>query len=258
MNAIAIGIWVLGSIGSAPRDMGPEPNDSSLPDAISVSTSNRPVSLDPEAATDEPDGAFMAPSPNTLAPTSNPLKSPGEPIAPPSSRRTLRPSRGVVEPGAQPLDRLWGGGGTTALVVVSAAIVVLYMVLRRWSPSVRAADGGVLRVAARVGLTSKHQAVLLQLGRRMILIGVSPDRVETLCDVRDAVEASELAARAGLTVEPGGTAFAGMVARELNEYADSAEWDGEKPKSATRGDRRDGSLRSLHELFDRLRKLKVG
>ncbi len=72
------------------------------------------------------------------------------------------------------------------LSVVLAVIVGLGMLLKR---SLRGrkllGSTGAIEVMARCFISSRQSLVLVKLGRRLLLVGVSPDRLSTLCVVED-------------------------------------------------------------------------
>jgi len=111
------------------------------------------------------------------------------------------PPRASLERAALPFDRrstslLRTGWG--ALGVVLGIIALVYWGVRRWLPTARIGDQGAIRVVGRTAVSPKHQVALLQVGRRFVLVGVSPDRLTALGEVRDPEESAELAAWAGL------------------------------------------------------------
>lgn len=109
-----------------------------------------------------------------------------------------RPRRRSIRFAAQKTASVpWYRNGLGSLAIVLAAIALAYYLLRRWMPSTKARETGLLRVVARTHLTAKQHAALIQLGRRFVLVGVSPDRLTILTEIRDADEVAELAARSG-------------------------------------------------------------
>lgn len=100
---------------------------------------------------------------------------------------------------------------TLALLVVLAAVFLLAWVLRR----VRAFGsrvGDALDVLADVPLGPKERAVLLKVGRRQILVGVAPGRVNTLHVLEEPVE---LPRAAGGGAAAGKASFGELLKRSL-------------------------------------------
>lgn len=71
------------------------------------------------------------------------------------------------------------------LLVVLAMIFALVWLLRRFGTFSRLAPGR-FRVLAAVSLGSRERVVLLQAGRKQLVLGVAPGRVETLCVLEDS------------------------------------------------------------------------
>jgi len=112
----------------------------------------------------------------------------------------------------------WYRTGFGALCVVLAAVAAAYVVVRKWVPTVRTPTNGLIRVVARAALTPKHHVALVQVGRRLIAVGVSPDRIDTLCEIDDCDETA-LSATGRTAAEPrAGRGFAALLAGERADY----------------------------------------
>ena len=146
----------------------------------------------------------------------------------------------------------WYRTGVGALAIVLVLVGGATWVVRRWLPAARAGESAVLRVVARTSLSPKHSLALVRLGRRFLLVGVSGDRVNTLCDVHDADEVSELAARTGTLAKPGAGDFDGQLLREVADYGGAPSLEAVGGES-TRGKR----PRPREPLNDLLRKLRA-
>ncbi len=100
---------------------------------------------------------------------------------------------------------------TLALLVVLAAVFLLAWLLRR----VRAFGsrvGDALDVLADVPLGPKERAVLLKVGRRQILLGVAPGRVNTLHVLEEPIELPRAATSGGASGRP---SFGELLKRSL-------------------------------------------
>lgn len=79
--------------------------------------------------------------------------------------------------------------------VVLAVIALAAFAARRWFPQVRRnAGGGALKVLARQHLSGKHSLCLVRLGRGLVLVGVTSDRIQTIAEIRDHEEAAMIVA----------------------------------------------------------------
>ena len=140
----------------------------------------------------------------------------------PVLRKRRAPQGAALSERRNATDR-WYQPGIGALSVVLVLVGALYLGLRRWSPSLRVSDRGVLRVVARTGLTPKHHLALVQLGRRFVLVGTSQEQVATLCEVTDPIEVAELAAQTSVSSAGGGNGFHSQLEHMADEFRDSSE-----------------------------------
>ncbi len=116
----------------------------------------------------------------------------------------------------------WYQTGLGSLAIVLALIGGAYWVVRRWMPSVRSADVGALRVVARASLAQRQSIVLVQIGRRLAVLALSPGRVDKVCDISDPQEVAELTGqdRSG---EPRGPATFDKTLRRAAEDFSAAD-----------------------------------
>ncbi len=149
----------------------------------------------------------------------------------------------------------WYRRGVGALGVVLGIVGVAFWALRRWVPSVRVSDSGIVKVVGRVAVSPKHNVALLRLGRRFILVGIAGERISTLAEVTDADEVAELVARVG-----GASEFEGFLGREVTAFeAESGEDAADAVEDRAPVDRpRRASLHAsaLTQLKNRLRSLQ--
>lgn len=92
-------------------------------------------------------------------------------------------------------DTPWYRNGLFALGAVLAVIFGIVLLLRRYVPSARAMSGGPLKVVGRIHLSPKQSVALLQVGRRHVLVGITPDRLTNLGHIADPDESFSLRAR---------------------------------------------------------------
>lgn len=143
-----------------------------------------------------------------------------------------------------------------ALAVVLAAIAVCFWALRRWAPTLRVRSAGAIRVVARTPLGPRQTIAVVQLGRRFLILGVSPGRVDNLGNVDDPREAGELAALLG--ADWAGTSSRFTTALE-GEAADFREADDDPAAAVVSGTRLSKRLLPsgpMAELLERLKRLQ--
>lgn len=153
------------------------------------------------------------------------------------------------------LSTPWYRTGLGALAVVLGLIGGLYVLARRWLPSARiGGDDGVMRVVGRTALSPRQSLALVRVGRRFVVVGVSPDRVDAVCDIADPDEVADLAAQASLKGPAGSSGFAGWLNRETADYVRrDHEADG-TPPTVDKG--LGVASKPLAELLGRLRTLQ--
>lgn len=125
-----------------------------------------------------------------------------------------------------------GLGGLWPLFAVTALIGVLYIVVRHYRGGALVNASGAMRVLGRLSLSPKHQLALVQVGQRVLVVGVSAGDMRTLHVVEDVDEAAMLAARSGSGRGDG--AFAEWLGREGQRF-DEVEADGENFPPPKRG-----------------------
>ncbi len=175
-------------------------------------------------------------------------------IAPSSrfARRRLPPALGdgaINEPSTP-----WYRTGIGALAVVLTLVAGAYWVVRRWMPSARTVDASVMKIVGRTGLTPKQSLALVQVGRRYVVVGVSPDRLDSLCEICDPEEVAELGLRIGSQRTESADEFNALLAGEASDYPDASP-----PVSDLRereSSQRAGTPGALKDLLSKLRTLQ--
>ncbi|MFQ5425072.1 MAG: FliO/MopB family protein [Phycisphaerae bacterium] len=72
-------------------------------------------------------------------------------------------------------------------------IIVAALVARRFFPQIRhRTGGGAIKVLARHPLSNKQSLCLIRLGRGLVLVGVTSDRIQTLARIEDPEEAASV------------------------------------------------------------------
>ena len=162
-------------------------------------------------------------------------------------RRTLNEAMQRTEAVATP----WYRGGLGALAIVLGLVGAAAWAVRRWVPAARIAGSAGLRVVGRTSITPKHSVALVRVGRRFVLVGVSPERMTALCEVNDPDEVAELAVHAGIAGDRSDEAFDKVLLNEATVYAEGGSVEVATPRPDPRG-----SGRPLNDLLNRLKTLQ--
>jgi flagellar biosynthetic protein FliO len=151
--------------------------------------------------------------------------------------------------------RPWYHSGLLALGAVLALIFAVMIVVRRYVPSVRAMSGGALKVISRVHLSPKQSVALVQVGPRLILIGVTPDRLTPLGEISDPREVSDLRSRAGVGVDSATRAhFEEALASEAAQYEAARQ---EEEEALPVPEASDGPADGTHRVQETLGQLRT-
>lgn len=123
-------------------------------------------------------------------------------------------SRGL--PGA----RLGSVRDLLPLLSVLALILVMAWIVRKALPRRQAWTGsGVIEVLSRTSLSSKQSLILVRMGRRLLLLGVTGDEMNTLCVVEDPDQVAMLVGESASAGPNSMTrAFARAFAEEARAY----------------------------------------
>ncbi|MHB0955763.1 MAG: flagellar biosynthetic protein FliO [Pirellulaceae bacterium] len=136
----------------------------------------------------------------------------GEPVQPRRAQRVSDPLGGTRREGSIAIPPPKPGGrrvpgargappttGHTAVVVVSSLAIVLGLfflivwVSRRAFPKASVSlSTEVLEIVGRSPLAHRHQLQLIRLGRRLLLVSVTPEHAETLTEITDPDEVNHL------------------------------------------------------------------
>lgn len=167
---------------------------------------------------------------------------------------------------------LSGGAGLISyfgpLCVVLVVVVGLAWVAKRWMPqSLRNSGSGVLRIIARQSLSAKQSFCVVRFGRRVVLVGVTPEHFTALSEVVDSQESAAIIAAA----ESGNPqSFSAIFTRASDEDANSvsgteATGFGDGTESATmeadsivRSGELARSRAKVKQLLERVRSLSNG
>jgi flagellar biosynthetic protein FliO len=90
----------------------------------------------------------------------------------------------------------WRISDFVPLFLVLALVLAAAWAVKRYLPARRLVTGsGVLEIVARLPLSPKQSLVLVKMGQRMVLVGLTPERVNTVCLVDDPEQVAELTGR---------------------------------------------------------------
>jgi flagellar protein FliO/FliZ len=122
-----------------------------------------------------------------------------------------RVAQPVAAPGAASLAQV-----TLSLVLVLAAVFAAAWVVRRLRGFGKFGPGAI-EIVADVAVGTKERAVLVQVGRQQLLLGVAPGRVSTLHVLPEPVTPSRVAASSAEVVDPSGARpdFKAILKRSL-------------------------------------------
>jgi flagellar biosynthetic protein FliO len=106
------------------------------------------------------------------------------------------------------------------LLTVLGLIAAAALVVRRFMPARRMLTGqGVLDVVARASLSGKQSLLLVKMGRRLVLLGVSPERINALAEVEEREEVALLLGEVASTgPDSMSRVFAGSMAKERGAF----------------------------------------
>lgn len=265
-KALCVTILALAFASPVRADEADPKNTNAVPGSIA---SNQPIAVEAEVAAK----STLPPPTTEQPPVQEPQQSPAVPElneiaqepAPTYTGSTLvRRARDIPQAATQQVNdqRPWYRSTLFSLSVVLALIGAAYYGVRKLVPSLRAPQRSeLIRVLARTALTPKQHVVLVQCGRRVVLIGVSPDRVETLSEITDPTEVSELTIgeTAGERRPVAAGAFGKWFDKERDSYTESTDTTldvalQESVASPIRSNNK-GTKPPLKELLERVRAL---
>lgn|GEM_PF-2622572 len=243
----ALVVWLLAAGGAVAE----EPIDRAGPGSLETSSQRFPLESDSASASttlDASDDVSTALGGKTLIERGG-----QEPVGGSAIRRDAAGQRSSpFELGSGP----WYRSGLVSICVVLALVWLIYKAARRWIPGSKVPDSGLLNVVARTTLTPKQHVALVRLGRRFVMVGVSPDRIDQLCVVDDAEEVSELIIRTDGGTVPRSSEFDLELSREMSDYDLAHERDVDR--DAVLGAPGTPCRPPLQELLNRLQSLQRG
>ncbi len=143
----------------------------------------------------------------------------------------------------------WYRSLPVALGAVLAIIVGCAFVVKKYLPTGRRGGSGeLLEVIARTYLSPKQSICLVRAGRRMVMVGVTADRMTPLADFENAEAVAQLVGQAEAhKIHSSTVAFRGLVQDEGTVYE-----RGSGEKSVGGSEAEDGSYEQVHGHLHRL------
>lgn len=136
------------------------------------------------------------------------------------------------------------------VTLFAGLIIACLLAAKRWLPGSRQLFSHPgLEVLGRTHLDSRRYLALVRVGRRLLVLGASPDTLTPLGEVTDPAEVTELLAIARPKSEPGKSLFRTLFARQLQETETMTE---SVRTEASAEQVRDG----ISELRERVRDLR--
>ncbi|MCG8406211.1 MAG: flagellar biosynthetic protein FliO [Phycisphaerales bacterium] len=147
------------------------------------------------------------------------------------------------------------------LGIVLGVVALCVLGFRKWMPRTNRWGGSqAIKVMSRHYLSNKQSLCLLRLGRRLVLVGVTPDRISTLGEINDPEEVATLVS----AVERGRPgSFTSLFSQSTDRDLAGAEKDEggddmieDERLVSSQGLARTGNR--VHELVERVRTLSSG
>lgn len=187
--------------------------DSPLPPGVATPSSG--VTID----TDSPPVPSPSSAEGTALPAAEEQRAQSTAGSPPERVPAALLKRSNAPPGAGALrGPPWYRSSLVVLAVVLGIILAVSYVVRRYVPAVRTLGDGALKVVQRMPLSSKQSIALVQVGRRMVLIGITPDRVSSLSVIDDPEECAHLRARVCKDAKKPGADFDVLLSAEAGKF----------------------------------------
>ncbi len=114
-----------------------------------------------------------------------------------------QPAQALAQDGKGPVETVSFAGAmlrmVMALALVLALMLALYWLMRRLSPRQLTSYGaGGLKVWGRLGLGPKKSLALVEVGRKMLVLGLGTHEVVLLREIDDAEEIAEIKNSSGV------------------------------------------------------------
>src|SRR5512133_2774051 len=125
----------------------------------------------------------------------------------------------ATQPAAAPTQAEPGSGFRVAgaLTGVLALIFVLKWSARFFVPTNSSRNAGAIAVLSRHAIGPRQQLLLIQLGKRVLLVANGGAQMNTLCEINNEEEVSELLRRAGVAPAVSAT-FGSKFKKEVKKF----------------------------------------
>lgn len=255
-TAAVLAVFVLCPAADAEGRSGGDPgrasDDRTTPNQSVTLENSGPATAEHSPAGSRPHGSETDPGP-VVGREDRASESPWIPRSQRSRGAAGRPHNPAKLTTSQPVP--WYRTGLGALTIVLVLVGLVTWMAKRWVPGARAGETDLLRVVARASLSPKHNVALVRVGHRFVLVGISGDRVNGLCEINEPDEVAYLANRTGTSLKRGTPGFDDLMLREEAGYREE-EMLPDKPRVASpaKGPR---IREPLKDLLRRLRTVQV-
>ncbi len=149
------------------------------------------------------------------------------------SEERLSISRPMRSQHAAPKETPWYRNGLVAVGLVFVAIAATATVAKRLLKGAQVSGVDILKVLARTHLTPKQSIALVQMGGKLVFVGITPESISALRVVDGDEESALLRARvAGGERKTAGRAFRRLLQREAEQYPDESDRTSDMPEAS--------------------------
>ncbi len=149
----------------------------------------------------------------------------------------------------------WYQAGLLPLGIVLAVIGAIGLTLKKWKGTVKINGGDVLSVLTQTHLSQRQSVALVQMGGKLVFVGVTPQAITPIRVIEDREEAATVKTRLRIGgVRKNITPFETVVRDEGHKLADAMEPDASSETMPASGEHQ--VRKEITGLLDRLRSLR--